>query len=821
MPLSHAVFVRLKPLKAILLSTALCVTFTACRSDIQSSDSVISDMATAQPEPVNPVYIKTEPGPGRLTPERIHADPALDGQALRKAAISPDGTRVSVLRGRPDNANQQDLWAYDLDTGEASLLVNSTDLISGPEVLSEEEKNRRERAREYGQGIVSYSWANDNLLLFPLGGDIYTYDLIQDKAMQITATKAYETDAKVSPLGHYASYVRSNELYITDLKTGLERQITDGSTQTIRNATASFVVQEELDRDSGYWWSAKEDFIAYTQIDESSIAISNRIDFGADGVETISQRYPFAGTANATVKLGVIPKTGGETVWVDLGPDKDIYLTRVLWSQDGKNDLFAGVLSRDQKTHTFYKIDIQTGKSTVFYQERSKTWLNIGTDLKALPDGSVLWSTEALNDFLDTSGDASDEVSGNVADIRSDKAAIHSPKSRQGKRSLIKIDGTGLVTQITPKSVLVNKLNCVRPDENALYFTAWTESPLERHIYRITLEGNALVQLSEGAKAGKNGRYSADFSLNCARYIGGFNNVQTPPQSRAYKNDGTPLIWLNENALTETHPYYPFKAASIVPEFGQLTAEDGSVLEYMLYKPLDLKAGEKRPVINVVYGGPGVQRVHKGWERRHFERMLAHHGFVVFSMDNRGANNRGKAFEDSLYRAMGGVEVRDQSMAIEWLKTQDYVDPDKIGVYGWSYGGYLTLHLLGQTDLFKSGVAGAPVTDWALYDTAYTERYLGSPKTGDPNYTQGVYENGSVFAHLDGLSEPTLVIHGMADDNVVFQNTVKLMDAVQKRGLHNVRFVTYPGEKHGFRQTHNKVHRDRTILEFFTATLGP
>jgi len=245
------------------------------------------------------------------------------------------------------------------------------------------------------------------------------------------------------------------------------------------------------------------------------------------------------------------------------------------------------------------------------------------------------------------------------------------------------------------------------------------------------------------------------------------------------------------------------------------------MMDYMLYKPNDIKPGEKRPAVTIVYGGPGVQRVDKGWNNKVWlAQMLVDNGFVVFQMDNRGATKRGKVFEDHLYRSMGITETLDQSVGAEFLKSLPYVDADNMGVFGWSYGGYMTLHMLAQTDHYKAGVSGAPVTDWALYDTAYTERYLGDPRPDNPNYTKGAYENASVFAHLDGLTEPFLLIHGMADDNVVFRHSVKLMDEMQKRGNHNMRVMTYPGEKHGFRRKENKIHRDQEILNFFVEQLG-
>lgn len=715
---------------------------------------------------------------GKLTPEKLHADPSIDGPTLKRPAISPDGSMVTVLQGRATDARQQDLWAYDIQTGDSRLLVSSTDLLGAPEELSEEEKNRRERAREYGSGIVSYDWVDETTLLFPLGGDVYLYNLDTQTAQQVTATKGFETDAKVSPTGKHVAYVRKNNLFVTDLSTGLERQLTDGATDVIRNATASFVVQEELDRDTGYWWSPDDSRLAYTQIDESPIAIENRLDFTSDDVGLISQRYPFTGTPNATVKLGFVSRIGGDTVWADLGEDQDIYLTRVAWRSDGQG-VYAGVLSRDNKSHKILAIDSTTGQSSLLLEETSTTWLNIRSEFIPLKSGAMLFSSE-----------------------------------QSDKRQIFKLDNEGNLTAITPDDVMVRSISCVNEDTGQVYFEGWAENPLEQHIFSQSLTEKKLTQLSSGE-----GEHKASFSGNCSRYIGTFSNPDTPPQTRAFDNTGEPLTWLNENNLDAAHPYAPYLVNHISPEYGQIPAEDGTLLDYFLFKPLDLGPLERRPAITIVYGGPGVQRVNKSWSRKHLARMLAHNGFVVFMLDNRGATNRGKAFEDHLYRAMGQVEVQDQSIGADWLASQPFVDSDNMGVYGWSYGGYMALHMLAQTNHYKSGVSGAPVTDWRLYDTAYTERYLGDPTPGRPNHTPGAYENSSVFTHLEGLTEPVLLIHGMADDNVVFRHSIMLMEAMQKSGQQNLRLMTYPGEKHGFRATENKIHRDRLILEFFQDTL--
>lgn len=763
-------FSHISPRKIILSLSVSILALTGCTP----SDHGHSHSHDA------PSYLTEAPGAGKLTPEIINSV-ALNGSSLRRAAISPDGSMVTVLQGQKDNPGQQDLWAYDLETGKGKRLVSSTDLLgSEPEVLSEEEKNRRERAREYGSGIVAYTWIDKDHILFPLGGDIFLYNIRDKSTKRVTETDGFETDPKVSRSGDYVAYVRGNELFVKDLETDKETQLSSGATDLIRNGIASFVVQEELARSTGYWWSPKEDRLAYTQIDESPVAIENRIDFGADGVKNISQRYPFAGTDNATVKLGIVPRTGGKTIWADIGDNPDIYLTRVTWSADGKS-LYAGILSRNHKSHKILKINPDTGASKLLFEETSPTWLNIRTGFRRLKQGGIMFTAE-----------------------------------QSDLRQVFTLSDEGKLTAITPDTMRVAGINCVNETDGKLYVTGWKDSPLERHVFSINMDGSDLTQITQGE-----GRHSARFAGNCSRYIGTFSNPNTPFQTRAFDNTGKGLAWLNENKLDETHPYAPYKDAHIEVEYGQIKANDGTPLDYMLYKPLDLKAGEKRPSVTLVYGGPGVQRVHKGWERKHFARMLAHHGFVVFQLDNRGAANRGKKFEDHLYRAMGKAEVVDQTTGAEWLKKQDFIDPNNMGVYGWSYGGYMTLHMLAQTDLYKSGVSGAPVTDWALYDTAYTERFLGDPRPDNSNYTKGAYEDGAVFAHLDGLTEPVLLIHGMADDNVVFRHAVKLMDAMQKNGQHNLRIMTYPGEKHGFRAKENRTHRDRQILEFFLETLGP
>ncbi|GGD11970.1 peptidase S9 [Aquisalinus flavus] len=709
----------------------------------------------------------------QLTIDDLHAEGGLDGPALRQPRVSPDGRLVTLLRGREDDASQLDLWAYDTATGDASMLVSSTDLV-GDVDLSEEEKNRRERQRIYASGIVSYQWdAKGAQILFPLGGDIFLYQLADGRAVKVTDTGTFETDPKISPAGRYVSFIRNDELFVYDLATGTEQQLSSGATGTIRNGVSEFVAQEELDRDTGYWWSPDDRLIAYTQIDESPVDIVERLDFGPDGTRTISQRYPFAGTDNVTIRLGVVPAAGGETVWVDLGTEQDIYLADATWAADG-GQLYVTLLSRDQKTLRVLAVAPETGASSTLMEETRETWINLRGGMRPLKDGSFLWESER---------DGFNHIYHHAAD-------------------------GSLIARVTRGDWVVSGIDCVDEASGALYFTGWTETPLERHVYRVSLSGGAPVQVSEGE-----GWHGASFAGSCDVWINTFSAPDQPSQARVRKADGEHLFWLKENRLDADHPYAPFIASHVAPEFGTIEADDGTPLHYQVMKP-DLAPGQKVPAIIRVYGGPHAQTVQKDWTGA-YDQMLVDKGYVVFRLDNRGAWNRGTAFENPLYRAMGSVEVADQAAGARWLAAQTYVDAGNIGVFGWSYGGYMTLHMLAQNpELYKAGVSGAPVTDWRTYDTAYTERYMG-----DPREVADAYDRSAVFAHLGGMKDDSLLlIHGMADDNVIFQNSVDLMAALHERDV-AFEMMTYPGEKHGFRKRENKRHMDRLVVDFFERRL--
>ncbi|CAH2710219.1 Dipeptidyl aminopeptidase 4 [Xanthomonas campestris pv. nigromaculans] len=600
----------------------------------------------------------------KLTLDAITGPLPLSGPTLMKPKVAPDGSRVTFLRGKDSDRNQLDLWEYDIASGQTRLLVDSKVVLPGTEVLSDVEKARRERQRIAAfAGIVDYQWAPDaHALLFPLGGELYLYDLRKTGAAavrKLTHGGGFATDAKLSPKGGFVSFVRERNLWVIDLASGKQLQLTRDGSETIGNGVAEFVADEEMDRHTGYWWAPDDSAIAFARIDESGVPVQKRPEVYADHTEVIEQRYPQAGQPNVVVQLGVIaPRASATPRWVDLGNNPDIYLARVDW-RDAQRLTFQRQ-SRDQKTLELIETTLASGKQRVLITETSPTWVPLNNDLRFLKDGRFVWNSE-----------------------------------RSGYE----------------------------------------------HLYVASEDGRTL------------------------------------------------------------------------------TAADGTTpLQYRLIKPDNFDPSKRYPVMVYVYGGPAAQTVLDAWPSRGdalFDQYLAQRGYVVFSLDNRGTPRRGRDFGGALYGRQGTVEVDDQLQGVAWLKAQRWVDPTRIGVQGWSNGGYMTLMLLAKhSDAYACGVAGAPVTDWGLYDTHYTERYMDLPAGNVDGY-----RDARIATHLDGLRAKLLLIHGMADDNVLFTNSTALMSDLQQRGT-EFELMTYPGAKHGLSGS-TALHRYKTAEAFIQRCLMP
>ena len=740
---------------------------------------------------IMPATHASSPPPGKLTLEAITGDAPLSGPTLLKPQIAPDGSRVTFLRGKDSDRNRLDLWAFDVATGTSALLVDSSDVLPGEEVLSDEEKARRERQRTASlSGIVDYQWSPDGrTLLFPLGGELYLYDLGKSgkaAVRKLTTGEGFATDPKVSPKGGFVSFVRARNLWAIDLATGKEVQLTSDGSDTIGNGVAEFVADEEMDRHTGYWWAPDDSAIAFARIDESKVPVQKRYEVYPDRTEVVEQRYPAAGETNVAIQLATIaPKPGAAPQWIDLGKNPDIYLTRVDWR--GPQHLTFQRQSRDQRTLELIEVELASGAQRTLITETAKTWVPLHNSLRFLKDGRFLWSSE-----------------------RSGFEHLYLA-SKDGKT----------LTQLTRGDWPVDKVLAVDEAEGLVYFSAGRDATgraaaRDMQIHVVPLVGGKIRTLST-----EPGMHGASFAKNASVYVDSWSNARTPPQIALHRADGSLVANLIDNDPAKpAHPYAKYLAAHRPVEFGTLTAADGSTpLHYGLIKPADFDPAKKYPVMVYVYGGPAAQTATDSWPGRgdhFFNQYMAQQGYVVFTVDNRGTPRRGAAFGGALYGKQGTVEVDDQRRGVEWLRAQPWVDGARIGVYGWSNGGYMSLMLLGKAaDDYACGVAGAPVTDWALYDTHYTERYMDLPAANVDGYREA-----SVFTHVAGIKpNALLLIHGMADDNVLFSNSTKLMSTLQKRAT-PFELMTYPGAKHGLRGA-DLLHRYRLTEAFFARCLKP
>ena len=724
-----------------------------------------------------------------LTIDRLFDAPALSGPSILGVQLSPDGSRVTYLKEKTGEKNRLDLWEYGIRDGGHRLLVDSSLIAPGGESLSDEETARRERQRTAAlSGILEYTFApSGDALLFVIAGRLF-YLALQNAptaAVEVAPEKGPVTDAAISPNGTQVAYVRDQNLYVYDLAAKRERALTSDGGGPIKNGLAEFIAQEEMDRSKGYWWSPDGLHIAFARIDESPIEITQRFEIAADNVTTYPQRYPAAGQANVLVRVGVAAIHGGDVTWIDLGPDPDIYLARVDWLPDAKT-LALQRESSDQRRLDLFFADIATSKSRHILCENSETWIDLHDELSFLKEShEFVWQS-----------------------------------ARSGYQHLYLYDYEGrLIRPLTSGEWNVDDfrhraIKGIDEGNRLVYFTATEKSPTERHLYRTSLDCKDPAQVIRVSQEA--GLHSVNMSGDTHLYVDSFNSSIQPPRLRLFASDGTLKSEILENRLDAAHPDAPYLAENSVGEIGSLTAPDGQTLYYRLYKPAHLDPAKRYPAIVEVYGGPGVQRVLDNWTGASFTQILTRAGYVVFQLDNRGTAHRGTRFQAPIHGQLGETEVIDQVQGARFLSSLTYVDPKRIGVWGWSYGGYMTLMLMFKApDVFRAGVSGAPVTDWTLYDTHYTERYLERPTDNAIGY-----QTSAVLSHADGVRGSLLVVHGMADDNVLFLHSTKLFRRLQDLGK-PFDIMVYPGAKHGLTRTADGRHAYAIIKRFFDVNLLP
>jgi dipeptidyl-peptidase-4 len=712
------------------------------------------------------------PAPGKaLTVERIYSQPSLSGRLTRGLVWTPDGKALSYFETKGSGKEARtELWVMDAANGERRLLVASDKLES----ILPVDTSRPTQATGLGRRAPSqYQWAPDGAgILFQSPTALAWLDVKSQTTRTLVSGKATLVDPKISPDGRNVSFVRDHNVWLVNLADGKERAVTQGGTEEIRKGELDWVYPEELDIKTAYWWSPDSSAIAYLEMDERKVSQYPLVDFSSPSGEAEMERYPTAGGANPIVRVFVASLTAVEPRAMDAGAETDIYVPRVNWLTDSKH-LAIQRLNRPQTALDLLIADSTTGKTRTILSENDANWINVSDDLYFLKDGKrFLWSSE-----------------------------------RSGYRHLYLYDLEGKqLAQLTKGEWEVSAVDAVDEAKGLVYFTATEKSPLERHLYRLALDGTGFTRLTKDE-----GTHAAVLAPNATAFYDTYSNAATPPRQDLYRADGARLATINENKIAELADYH------LSPmEFLTVKSRDGVQLNASIIKPPDFHPQTKYPVLVYTYGGPHAQVVRNGWGGANFlwHQLMAQKGYIIFSLDNRGSGGRGHPFETPLHFRMGAQELSDQRDGVQYLKALSYVDSNRIGVWGWSYGGYMTLHAMFEAGGdFKAGFAGGPVTDWRYYDTIYTERYLGLPQKNEKGY-----QDSSPVKYASQLKGKLLIAHGTGDDNVHFANTLAVINDLIEAGKY-VEVLAFPGRGHGVSDPPARRVLMQRVMQFFLDNL--
>jgi dipeptidyl-peptidase-4 len=690
-----------------------------------------------------------------VTLEDVARLPAPGTSAPTAIAFSPDGRSVTYLLAGAADLERR-LYALDLESGETTALLGDAAAAGVTEAaLSPEEKLRRERQREYGLGVSSYAWARDAaVLLTPFPDGVHV-----DGSLRVEAPAL---DPQLSPDGSKVAFVRDGDLWVDD------RPLTANAEDGLTYGLAEFVAQEEMGRAHGFWWSPDGTRIAFTEVDERHIPLF-RISHVEDRTEEV-HRYPFVGEENAKVRLAVAAlDTGGDTAhitWLDL-PDCE-YLARVDWAPDGS--LLVQTTDRRQQALTLSRFE-GTVRMTVL-EEHSDVWINLHDMLRPLPDGRFVWASE-----------------------------------RTGFRHLYlyERDGT-LIAPLTSGEWQVDSLDGVDADAGRIWFSATKDGPTERHLYEASFTGDTPRRLTDAP-----GTHQCTVSPALGLFVDLHSSAGAPPTAAVRRLDDGGLV---HQMFDRPDPRVDAMALA-APELTSFVNSDGTTLHAALFRP----DGEPPwPTVVLVYGGPHAQLVTDSWGLTAMMRAqyLRRRGLLVAVCDNRGSARRGLAFEGALQGRLGEVEVEDQVAFVDWLVGAGLADAERVGVYGWSYGGFMAAMLLARApQVFKAAVAGAPVASWDGYDTHYTERYLGLI---DEN--KDGYEASAVYPYVQGVEGALMLIHGLIDENVHFRHTARLVNrliAARK----DYELLLFPDERHGPRRLGDRVYLEQRLTGFLESRLLP
>jgi dipeptidyl-peptidase 4 len=612
-------------------------------------------------------------------------------------------------------------------------------------------------------------------LVVTIAGDLYFYDAKTGQARRLTRVAGDEEEATISPDARQVAFVRAHDLVTSTVAEGLERRLTTDGSEEVLNGKLDWIYQEEVygrGQFRAYWWSPDSSRIAFLRLDEKGVPRYTIVDDIPYRPTVEVYPYPKAGDPNPTVKLGVAPAAGGATVWVDLAKyaGGDFLIVDVAWLPDGRGLSFQ-VQDREQTWLDLNVADPATGQVTTLFRETTRAWVEPHGSPHWLQDGSFLWLSE-----------------------------------RTGFKHLYRYgaDGT-LLRPLTQGRWEVRTLHGVDEKSGWVYYSGTEKSSRELQVYRVRTGGGQPTPLSRTA-----GTHTALFSPGFTYFLDTWSDLRTPPQVRLHKAEGNVVRVVDANAVT-VHGQYRLAT----PEFLQVPTRDGFLMEALLLKPADFDPARKYPVYQFTYGGPHAPQVKDAWggQTYMFHQLLAQKGIVVWICDNRTASGKGAESAWPVYKRFGATELADVEDGLLWLKKQPWVDGARIGISGWSFGGFMAVNALTRSTSFAMGIAGGPVTDWRDYDSIYTERYMRTPGNNPEGYAE--LAPRAAAAKLHGR---LLLLHGAIDDNVHPQNTQQFAYELQKAGI-PFNMVLYPKSRHGFTDPLLIKHRALTMLQFIEETL--
>ncbi len=698
-----------------------------------------------------------------FTVDDLFSNPAFYGKSLYGVKWFDGGNKFSFRKFDTVSVSMA-LYEHDVLTGEEKIIVTGADLRT-----DEEQPPVR---------FAYYQWSGDSKkILFATyllpryakpGGDFYVYDIEKRSVQLIREGEHKQWVPEFSPDGKKLAYVKDDNIFVYDLENETETQLTFDGNGLIINGHFDWVYQEELGVKQGWQWSPDSKKIAFWRLDQSNEPEIKIAKWDSLYFNFLTLRYPKAGGNNALVKIGVVDINSRNTVWLDLGEDSDIYVPRIKFTNN-PNVLSVQRLNRLQNHLELLFYNTNTGEGKLILEEKSDAWVDVRDDLHFLKKTNrFVWSSE-----------------------------------RDGFLHLYLFDYHGkMINQLTKGNWEVKSLVAVDEVDNRLYFTANKRDVIYTDFYSVDLDGKNLTMLSDEA-----GYYSVNMPHNSSNYILNYRSVNNPSKTMLFHG----VSKIKDLVVNDFSAFEEYAVPE--QEFLQFETTDGVRLNAFMIKPPDFDYDKKYPVLFYNYSGPGSQIVTDS-RRNLWHFLLAQRGYIIFGLDNRGTGGRGTAFKHVVYKQLGTFEVNDLIEGVKYLKTLSFVDSTRIGIWGWSYGGYISaLTLAKAPEYFKMAISVAPVTDWKFYDNIYTERYMSLPELNPEGY-----KNASVLEHAGNIKGKLLLIHGTADDNVHFQNSVEL---VNKLIENNIQFRTmfYPERNHSIYGGNTRIHLYTLMLNFILENL--